>query len=80
MRFWPGSSRRLNMPFVPSITANVGTEPAGGGLDRPQQTPLHYAGAEGGAAREEPAEGSAHGGSGGASTVQEVTSVKSESA
>lgn len=52
--------------------ANGGSKPTGGGPDRPQQTALHHARAEGGPAGEEPAEGSAHGGSGGASAVQEV--------
>lgn len=56
--------------------ANAGTKPAGGGPDRPQQTALHHAGAEGGSAGEEPAEGSAHGGSGGAAAVQEVTTQR----
>lgn len=52
--------------------ADSGTKPAGGGPHRPQQTALHDAGAERGSAREEPAEGSAHRGSGGASALQEV--------
>lgn len=60
------------MLFLSAIKANTGTKPAGGGPDRPQQTALHHAGAEGGSAGEEPAQGSAHGGSGGASAVQEV--------
>lgn len=48
------------------------TEPDGGGPDRPQQTTVYHAGAEGGPAGEKPAKGSAHGGSGGAPAVQEV--------
>lgn len=51
------------------IKADTGTEPDGGGPDRPQQTTLHHAGAEGGPAGEKPAKGSAHGGSGGAPAV-----------
>lgn len=54
------------------INADSGTEPDGGGPDGPRQTTLHHAGAEGGLAGKEPAEGPAHGRSGGAPAVQEV--------
>lgn len=57
------------------VKAGGGTEPAGGGPVGPQQTPLHHAGAERGSAREEPAEGSTHGGPGRAAAVQEVFHV-----
>lgn len=64
------------MIFFPVLLskANGRAKPAGGGPDRPQQTAVHHAGAEGGSAGEEPAEGSAHGGSGGAPALQEVSS------
>lgn len=55
------------------VKANSGTQPAGDRPDRPEQTSLHHAGAEGGSAGEEPAEGPAHGGPGGAAAVQEVS-------
>lgn len=52
--------------------ASAGAKPAGSGPVGPQQTALHHAGAEGGSAGEEPAEGPAYGGPGGTSAVQEV--------
>lgn len=48
---------------LPSV-ATGRTKSAGGGPDGSQQTALHHAGAEGGLAGEEPAEGPAHGGPG----------------
>lgn len=54
------------------INADGRTEPDGGGPDRPQQTPLHHAGAEGGPAGKKPTQGSAHGSSGRAPALQEV--------
>lgn len=51
------------------VQADSGTKPAGGGPHRPKQTALHHAGAQRSSAGEEPAEGSAHGGSGGASAL-----------
>lgn len=63
----------LKMVSLYDIKANRRAQPAGGGPDRPQQATLHHAGAEGGPAGEEPAQGSAHGGTGGAAAVQEVS-------
>lgn len=54
------------------ISANSGSEPAASGPDRPEQTQVHDAGAEGGPAGEEPAQSPADGGPGGAAAVQEV--------
>lgn len=63
----------LKMISLYDVKAKCRAQPAGGGPDRPQQTTLHHAGAEGGPAGEEPAQGSAHGGPGGAAAVQEVS-------